>query len=125
MELAYLYGPRRTRLANRLSERTELALGRLRSAEPRLGQPWPPFDRSRCDLRIRAGRGSGAPARARRVPPGRPPGPLAASGRALDESAEPRLQLVHLRVRRGPAPAQALGVVAAEVRLHVRVAEQQ
>src|SRR3954470_19347631 len=117
MELAYLFGHRRTRLANRLSERTELALGRLRSAEPRLGQPWPPFDRSRCDLRIRAGRGSDALVRPRRR--------LAARGRALDESAEPRLQLVHLRVRRGPAPAQALGVVAAEVRLHVRVVEQQ
>src|SRR3954463_3254088 len=107
MELAYLSGHRRTRLANRLSEGTELALGRLRSAEPRLGQPWPPFDRSRRDLRIRANRCPDALVGAR----GRP----AARGRALDESRQPRLQLVDLRVRGAPAPAQAPGVVFAQV----------
>src|SRR4051812_3543833 len=31
-------------------ERAELALGRLRSAEPRLGQPWPPLHRPSEDL---------------------------------------------------------------------------
>jgi len=35
-------------------ERTELALGGLCSAEPRFGEPWPPFGRSHIDgLRLR------------------------------------------------------------------------
>src|SRR3954447_6073129 len=65
-----LTGPvgRRGRL--HVLERPELALGGLRSAEPRLGEPWPPLGRAGEDRRGGAGGGRGAPPRPpRRRPP--------------------------------------------------------
>src|SRR3954466_2984156 len=50
-------------------ERAELALGGLRSAEPRLGEPWPSLGRAGEDRRGAAGGGRGSP-----PPPRRPRG---------------------------------------------------
>src|SRR4051794_2220285 len=94
-------------------ERTELVLGRLSSAEPRLGQPWPPFYRSGLDLGLCADCGANALVGAR--------GGLVRGRRTLHESRQPGLKIVHERVRGGPGPAQPLGVVLAQMGLHVRM----
>src|SRR3954463_7554667 len=90
------------RWANRscvLVKRAELALGGLSSAEPRLGQPWPPFDGSGGDL-----------------------GRLSQHGRAylgervglvpLGDGGQFALQVVQLA---GPRVAERVGVVAAAI----------
>src|SRR5437763_1764497 len=81
-------------------ERTELVLGGLRSAEPWLGEPWPPLTRSYWDgLRLGAAclagrvahrRADARECQARRLVPG---------GALLDQRAEARLELVGCRVR--------------------------
>ena len=81
-------------------ERTELVLGGLRSAEPRLGKPWPPLCRSHRDgLRLRTGRlavglahrrADARERQARRFVPG---------GALLDQCTEAALQPVGCMVR--------------------------
>src|SRR5205085_7553413 len=111
-----------------LVERAKLALGGLRSTEPRLGEPWPPLGRAGEDRRGAAGGRRRSPSRLerRRAHLRERLGDRLGARRALlDERREAGLEAVAIGVDRGPPVAEPLGIVAAEVRAHVGALKQQ
>src|SRR3954453_9442279 len=111
-----------------LVERAKLALCGLRSAEPRLGKPWPPLGRAGEDRLGAAGGRRRSPSRLerRRAHLRERLGDRLRGRRALlDERREAGLEAVAVGVDRGPPVAEPLGVVASEVRAHVGALEQQ
>src|SRR5207247_2161615 len=111
-----------------LVERAKLALGGLRSAEPRLGEPGPPLGRAGEDRLGAAGGRRRSPSRLerRRAHLRERLGDRLGARRALlDERREAGLEAVAVGIDRPPPVAEPLGVVAAEVRAHVGALEQQ
>src|SRR5205823_11895689 len=94
--------------ARRALHRAQLALGRLRSAKPRLGEAWRDGSLGRRPPERRpGGRAAGPPGGELAETVERDPGIFFGTRRVGHEGAGVALQLVHQRVRMGPAIAEA------------------